>query len=115
MQNAIDIGSRREVFWDDYLVDTSATTATRLLHHPEYVGTVLTHDAPWEGDGCTYHNIVADEGLYRMYYIAGAKGCVDPSTNPPFPKSKGRRRTAPQLLDLRPRPRLRHNPRRSGP
>ena len=91
METVINIGSRREVFWDDYLVDTAATTATRLLHHPEFAGTVLTHDSPWEGDGCTYHNIVADEGLYRMYYSAAAIGHADPSTNPPFPKSKGRR------------------------
>ena len=91
MQNAIDIGSRREVFWDDYLVDTAATTATRLLHHPEFAGHVMTHDAPWEGDGCTYHNIVEEDGFYRMYYSAGAIGRADPATNPPFPESKGRR------------------------
>ncbi len=87
----VDIGSRREVFWDDYLVDTAASTATRRLHSPEFAGPVLTHDAPWEGDGCGYHNIVVDDGLYRLYYNGWAMGYADPSTNPAYPKSAGLR------------------------
>ena len=88
-QSPVEIGSRREVFWDDFLVDSEATTATRRLHRPEWAGPALVHDAPWEGDGCGYGNILADDGVYRMYYLAWAMGRADPSTRPAFPEAKG--------------------------
>jgi hypothetical protein len=66
---AIDIGSRREVFWDEFLIDATATTAQLKLHPPQSREVVLTHDAPWEGDGCDFHNIVRDDDLYRLYYL----------------------------------------------
>ncbi len=87
----LEIGSRREGFWGDYLVDTATTTAMRRLHHPEYVGPVMMHDEPWEGDGCTYHNVIEEDDFYRLYYSAGAIGRADPSTNPDFPTPNGRR------------------------
>lgn len=40
----IDIGNRREVLWDDFLVDTVKTTAWRVLHRPECAGVVLRRD-----------------------------------------------------------------------
>jgi hypothetical protein len=66
----ISLGSRREFFWDDFLVDTARTTATPRLHHPQPQEVVMVHDAPWEGDGCDFHCIVRDKHLYRMYYLA---------------------------------------------
>ncbi|MBQ0031203.1 MAG: hypothetical protein KBT68_00210 [bacterium] len=70
---SIDVGRARQVFWDDYLVDTAMSTATRVLHTPEYAGIAFDHDEPWEGDGSDFHNIVVDEDekgrLYRMYYL----------------------------------------------
>lgn len=69
MTDPIAIGSRREVFWDDYLIDPLRTTATLRLHQPRAEEVVMVHDEPWEGDGCDYHCIVADEGLYRLYYL----------------------------------------------
>ena len=60
----------REVFWDNYLVDTEHTTAERRLHHPQKRELALLLDEPWEGDGCIYWNIINDDGLYRMYYLA---------------------------------------------
>ena len=73
-----DVGSRLQVLWDDFIVDTNLTTAPRLVHQPEYVGVAITHDAPWEGDGCGYHIIVPDRDergvLYRMYYRGSAIG-----------------------------------------
>ena len=75
----VDVGSRLQVLWDDHIVDTDRTTASRLVHHPEYAGVALTHDQPWEGDGCDYHCIVPDHdengGLLRMYYNSCAIGC----------------------------------------
>lgn len=31
----IDLGEKREFFWDDYLIDTEKTTAFPRLMHPE--------------------------------------------------------------------------------
>jgi hypothetical protein len=65
----IAIGTRREVLWDDYLVDPGRTTAALTLHRPRAEEVVMVHDEPWEGDGCDYHCILADDGLYRLYYL----------------------------------------------
>ena len=68
--DAIYIGKRREVFWDDFLIDTSKTTASKELHECIRRDAVMIHDEPWEGDGCDYHNFFLDEnGIYRMYYL----------------------------------------------
>ena len=66
----LSIGNRREVFWDDALVDNQKTTATLKMHNPQPREVVLEHGAPWEGDGCDYHSIVKDGDLYRLYYLA---------------------------------------------
>ncbi len=66
----INIGSDRECFWDEYLIDTGKTTAEFRVHHPVRRELVLRHDAPWEGDGCNFHHILKDGDVYRMYYDA---------------------------------------------
>ena len=65
----ISLGHRRECFFDDYLIDTAKTTAEFRLHEPVRRECVMVHNAPWEGDGCDFHNIVKDGNLYRMYYL----------------------------------------------
>ncbi len=65
----LSIGSRRECFFDEYLIDPERTTAEFRLHEPVRRECVLVHDKPWEGDGCDFHNIVRDGDLYRMYYL----------------------------------------------
>lgn len=62
----ISIGSRREFFWDDYLIDE--TTAEIVQHEPVYREDVLACDRPWEGSGCSYYVIVPDDGKFRLYY-----------------------------------------------
>lgn len=69
MTTAIIIGSRRELFWDESLIDTRETTAQLFLHRPQPREVVLEHDRPWEGDGCDFHCILKDDGLYRLYYL----------------------------------------------
>ena len=67
--NPVKIGNRREVFWDDYLIDTALTNAYLKQHPPVPREIVKTFDEPWEGDSGNYWTIVKlDEG-YRMYYI----------------------------------------------
>ena len=65
--DAVNIASRRELFVDDFLID-SMTHARLELHHPIPREVVLVHDQPWEGSGCGYHHIFQDEGRYRLYY-----------------------------------------------
>ncbi|MBP1994710.1 hypothetical protein [Paenibacillus eucommiae] len=69
MTDAIWIGNRRELFWDEYLIEKGKTTAVRQLNKLQPKEVAIHHNAPWEGDGCNYHCIVKDDGLYRMYYL----------------------------------------------
>jgi len=66
----INLGSRRELFMDDFLIGKLAGKAELRLHHPQPREIALVHDAPWEGSGTTYHSVFQDSGLYRMYYKA---------------------------------------------
>lgn len=72
----IDIGSRREVFWENSLVDTEKTTAELKLHHPVKKELTFTFDKPWEKTGISYPVCVKDGDLYRMYYV-----CSRPKTH----------------------------------
>ena len=63
------IGSRRECFFDDFLIDKEKTTAKFLLHSPQIKEQVMRYDKPWEGDGSTSQCIVKDGDIYRLYYI----------------------------------------------
>ncbi len=67
---AIDIGSRRELFIDRFLIDRLDGGAEQRLHHPVPQDVALVHDAPWEGSGSGYHSVFEDGDLYRMYYKA---------------------------------------------
>lgn len=70
MKKYIDIGSRREVFWDDTLLDTEKTATTFKLHEPIVRECVLTPEPP-----CTlvedggYLCVLQDGDLYRMYVM----------------------------------------------
>jgi len=66
----VDIGNRRELFVDHFLIDSMDGGTALKLHHPCPREIVLTHDAPWEGSGCGYHSIFKDGDKYRMYYKA---------------------------------------------
>jgi len=70
----IDIGSRRELMIDHFLVDRLVGRAGHRLHHPVRREIAIVHDAPWEGNGGNYHTVFYDKefrgGRYRMYYHA---------------------------------------------
>jgi hypothetical protein len=82
----IDIGSRRELFVDDLLIERCTGKATLELHHPQPQELALVHDAPWEGTGSGYHSVFQDNSLYRMYYkawhLAVSPGRVKTDTHP---------------------------------
>lgn len=67
-ESVIDIGSRRELFVDDFLIDELSGNAERRLHQPTPQDVALTFDAPWEGSGSNYVTVFRDGELYRMYY-----------------------------------------------
>lgn len=63
----LDVGSRRELFVDNYLID-KLDGAGLALNRPKDEGAVMRFDKPWEGLFCGYVTIIKDGGEYRMYY-----------------------------------------------
>ena len=68
-REVIQIKNRREFFWDETMIDVSSTTASPKMHGLVRRECVIAHDEAWEGDGCNYHNLINDNGLYRLYYL----------------------------------------------
>ncbi len=68
----INLGSRRELFVDDYLIDRM-DGAQLKLHSPVRAETVLKFDQPWEGATSAYFTVIDDHGLYRLYYRGSAQ------------------------------------------
>jgi len=66
-EEGIDIGSRRELFVDDYLIER-LEDAQRVLHHPTSREVSLARNQPWEGNVSGYTTVFQDGGIYRMYY-----------------------------------------------
>ncbi len=64
---ALNIGSRLELFVDDYLIEVMEGVGLKL-HEPRSAGKVLTFDKPWEGTTSAYATVFKDEDHYRMYY-----------------------------------------------
>lgn len=64
------LGTRRELFVDDFLIERLTGRAEQRLHHPEAKEIAIVHDAPWEGSGSGYHSVFHDGTKYRMYYKA---------------------------------------------
>lgn len=66
---AVSIGSRLELFVDDFLIDALSGGASLKLHHPIPREVIFRLDAPWEGNACSYASLVPGEGGgYRLYY-----------------------------------------------
>jgi len=63
----IDIGSRLELFTDNYLIN-KLDNVTLKLHNPIDKGSVLKFDKTWEGPFSAYCTIIKDDDLFRLYY-----------------------------------------------
>lgn len=63
----IDIGSRLELFVDDYLIE-SMDGAELELHRPEFKNVAIAFDKPWEGNTCCYVTVFRDGDICRAYY-----------------------------------------------
>lgn len=68
-KQAIEVGARRELFVDDYLIERLSPEASLRLHAPTPREVVLETDQPWEGSMSTYFTVFADDESYRMYYL----------------------------------------------
>jgi len=65
--NPLDIGNRRELFIDHYLVNKFIDTRL-VLHKPRDEGEVIQFDKTWEGPFCGYCTVINDGGNYKAYY-----------------------------------------------
>ena len=70
----IDVGSRRQLFLDDYWFDRSWNTRL-TLHRPIPREVALESDRPWEEEGIHYSSVVHSDGRYQMCYRAGRQTC----------------------------------------
>jgi hypothetical protein len=64
---AIDLGSRRELFVVRFLIEQLKGAELRM-HEPIREGVAVKFDNPWEGGYSGYATVIKDDGLYRMYY-----------------------------------------------
>jgi hypothetical protein len=62
-----NIGSRLELFVDDWLIDNMSRTELRL-NHPTPRELSIIFDKPWEGNTCGYVTVFEDKDKFRMYY-----------------------------------------------
>lgn len=69
----IDIGSRRELFVDDWLIDR-LENARLALHRPQPQEVAFQCDQPWETAGPGYPTVLRDGDRYRMYYRCSPPG-----------------------------------------
>ncbi|MHB9026092.1 MAG: hypothetical protein ACYC7E_18285 [Armatimonadota bacterium] len=65
-----NIGSRRELFVDDWLIETMQGCRL-LLHKPERREVVMELDAPWEDSVAFPDRLLPTEDGWRFYYRAG--------------------------------------------
>ena len=63
----LDIGSRLELFVDDYLIDRMEGISLDL-HHPTPEEVAIEFNMPWEGNISGYVTVFRDGDIYRMYY-----------------------------------------------
>jgi len=66
-KEAINIGSRRELFVDDFLIE-KLVDAKFVAHQPEAQEAVIACEEPWEGNTSAYFTLFQDGELFRMYY-----------------------------------------------
>ena len=75
----IQLGHKREIFVDNYLIDKYIGTKL-VLHSPQNEGMVLKFDKPWEGLNSTYCTIIKDGELFRAYYRGSPESGKDGSS-----------------------------------
>jgi hypothetical protein len=77
-KNPLNLGSRRELFIDPYLIERFEGAALRL-HPPQPQEIAVSFDEPWEAGAPGYCTIFQDGARCRMYYRVSPPGglCKD--------------------------------------
>jgi len=65
--DVVELGARRELFVDDYLIERLQGVELRL-QKPVPCNVAIDHDVPWEGNASAYHTLFQDGKLFRAYY-----------------------------------------------
>jgi hypothetical protein len=76
----LDLGSRRELFVDHFLIEKMDDVRLKL-HEPERAGIAVKFDRAWEGPFSAYTTVIKDGDLYRMYYRGLPTASRDGSKN----------------------------------
>ncbi|MEI6512409.1 MAG: hypothetical protein WCO51_03940 [bacterium] len=63
----INIGTRRELMVDTFLIDKMSKVRLEM-HHPIPKEIVMSFDERWEGNDCKYQVIFKDGDIFRTYY-----------------------------------------------
>ena len=69
----VAIGSRWELFVDEFLVEEKSGVALKL-HEPVKREVVLVTDRPWEGTTCGFFSVIQDGDRVLMYYRRSSGG-----------------------------------------
>jgi hypothetical protein len=88
----LDLGSRRELFVDEFLIERNADLELKL-HSSIPKEIVMLRDAPWEGSGSGFETLFRDGNIIRMYYIGAELTNADGTTFQYEPVSGNRRQT----------------------
>ncbi len=83
----LDIGSRRQLFVDDFLI-AQKTNVRLALHQPVRREVVLTNEHPWEKHGVSYMVTFRDGGLFRAWYRCDGKALDDRRSMTAYAESK---------------------------
>lgn len=70
----IDIGKKRQLFWDSYLIDEEKTTAVERINRPEFKGACCWLDKGNELNAVSYPCIVKAPTGYKLYYYVWSWG-----------------------------------------
>ncbi|MDB4740022.1 hypothetical protein OAF91_06470, partial [Akkermansiaceae bacterium] len=70
----LKIGSRRELFVDNYILGSLRGSAKRRLFAMtpatnKTTDVAMTHDADWEGPWCRYAKYIQDNGVIKAWYM----------------------------------------------
>ena len=76
---ALDLGSRRELFLDRLLIERLDGGAALTLERPRDEGIALRFDRPWEGAFCAYATVLRDGPVFRLYYRGRPRSGADGS------------------------------------
>jgi hypothetical protein len=68
MRAPVELGSRRELLADDFLIDHLEGGARQVLHHPVPREAILVTDQPWEGCMGAFATVMRVGGRFRLYY-----------------------------------------------